>query len=108
MAISAGLPRKGIYAFRRNMGNDACALPLLLLDSRLFIFILACYHRRKGGSGNAPRSYNFGIAPSLLRRHGQSGRRRVVSERASGQALENGRGMPFFFSPTDNFLPLLL
>ena len=77
MAISAGLPRKGIYAFRRNMGNDVCALQHL--DS-LLISILACYHRRKGGSGNAPGSYDFGIATPLLGQHGQSGRRRVVFE----------------------------
>jgi len=52
MAISAGLPRKGIYVFQRNMGNDACALPLYLWDSCLFISTLARYHFRQGSSRN--------------------------------------------------------
>jgi len=56
MAISAGLPRKRIYAFRRNMGNDACALPLRLWDSSLFISTLARCHFRQGSSGNDARA----------------------------------------------------
>jgi len=52
MAISAGLLQKGIYAFRRNMGNDTCALPLRLWDSCLFISTLARYHCWQGSSGN--------------------------------------------------------
>ena len=30
MALSAGLPAEGIYAYRRNSGNDACPFPFHL------------------------------------------------------------------------------